>query len=167
MTGVGGVYERDIGGAVIPSKNKTPNPGDARLIGTVVDLEEKIQREEKARALILTTKSKRGLRSCELWLERYRAALPHARKYWEDVEAVKARIPYQPAVNAHTEALEAFRTHVGAILSVEERTIAGVVIKAQALSEWGRVEKFWRGFNAEGVDWPSQLADAIVRQVEG
>lgn len=56
---------------------------------------------------------------------------------------------------------------VGAILSADEHTMAGVVIKAQALAEWGKVEKFWCGFNAEGVDWPSQLASAIIRQAEG
>lgn len=167
MTGVGGVYERCIGGAVIPSKSKTLNPGNARIIGTVEELEKNIRNEEMQRAHILTTKSKRGLRGCEAWLAEYRAALPAAKKYWADVEAVKARFPYKAATDAHAKALADFSAHIGAILSAEERTMAGVVIKAQALAEWGKVGKFWRGFNAEGVDWPSQLADAIVRQAEG
>ena len=42
--------------------------------------------------------------------------------------------------------------------------MAGVLIKAEALAAWGRVEKLWRLCNVEGTEWGAQIAASVLRQ---
>ncbi|MFT4707301.1 MAG: hypothetical protein ACJAWC_003099 [Yoonia sp.] len=53
---------------------------------------------------------------------------------------------------------------IAATIDTPETTIVGVVIKAQALAEWGKVERFYRVLHPGGWPWSGDLAQAIIRQ---
>lgn len=100
LTGLGGVYERDIVGTTISAKEKTYAPGNARMIATVEGIQKDIEHEEARRAQqIMKTKSKRGLPGRERRLVRLKTALPIAKKYWADIEALKTCFPYDAATS--------------------------------------------------------------------
>ncbi|MUZ72937.1 hypothetical protein GOZ90_09605 [Agrobacterium vitis] len=66
-------------------------------------------------------------------------------------------------------ALTAFARHVDAIIAEDDRTMEGLVIKAEALVEWSRVEKIDRALSSlnNSVDWHSSIAKSILRYAEG
>lgn len=135
-------------------------------IGTVETFESEIDTHRRRIAHIMTTKSKRGLKSEQLWLARAETALPLARSYWAKVERIRTASGYDTAVQCEHDALAALKAHVDKIMVAPEHTMQGVVIKAQALAAWGRIERHCRVLNIEGVEWPTQMAEAIMRQAE-
>jgi len=97
------------------------------------------------------------------------AAVGHAHEWdkqrvqsLEDVQIELSALVYAPS--AQTLALAALRTHVGAIMNAEPRTMAGVVIMAQTLLLWGGVESFAVSFNPEASKWANRFAAALISQ---
>lgn len=121
--------------------------------------------EAEARAKA-ATKSQRGLKIATKWAERQRAAIAPSAAYWAEVERITAASSIEAATVAEKEAREALHSLVGAIMAADEITIAGVIIKAQALTAWGEVEHFYQLVNLQGRDWAANLASSIIRQSE-
>lgn len=110
------------------------------------------------------TKSQRGLKFHEVWVKRSNDAIAPARAYWMEAERITAASGIDSAQKAKKEARDALRAIVGAIMATEETTIAGVIIKAQALTAWGHVEILYQALNMQGQEWAESLAGAIMRQ---
>lgn len=70
---------------------------------------------------------------------------------------------------AKDNALDALERHVAAIMNEEDRTMEGLIIKAQALAEWNRVGK--RPIDKiafrHGGNWYGLIATSILRHAEG
>lgn len=125
-------------------------------------------RDHKARiAHIMTTKSKRGLKYERHWLARFEEALPLSRAYVEEIERIREQSGYEPSRQRKETAFEALRDHVNRIMAIDAVTMEGVVIKAQALGAWAKVDKFHKHLNLDGPKWAEELAAAILSQSEG
>jgi hypothetical protein len=79
------------------------------------------------------------------------------------VERIETASGLDAAEAAKEKARLALRAHVTATMAAPETTIAGVVIKAEALTAWANVDTFERLFNPKGPDWAEGLAAAIMR----
>lgn len=121
------------------------------------------QAEARAKA---ATKSQRGLKFATKWAESEHAAIAPSTAYWAEVERIKAASGIEAAKAADKDAREALHALVGAIMATDEATIAGVIIKAQALTAWGEVEHFYQLVNLQGQEWAANLASSIIRQSE-
>lgn len=121
------------------------------------------QAEARAKA---ATKSQRGLKFATIWADRNRAAIASSAAYWAEVERITAASGIEAARGAEKEAREALHSLVGAIMATDEATIAGVIVKAQALNTWSEVEFAYRALNLQGQDWAENLASSIIRQSE-
>ncbi len=97
-------------------------------------------------------------------LNEAREALPKARAYWKKCARIRKTCGYEAAYDRKHAAMDALRDHVNTIKCAEERTMMGVVIKAQALKAWSNVEQWYRGLNVKGINWPTQMSAAIIRQ---
>ncbi|TIU00968.1 MAG: hypothetical protein E5W55_01575 [Mesorhizobium sp.] len=82
----------------------------------------------------------------------------------------KAQAEYDAAsISALMEKLE---KQVAAIMTAEDWTIEGLVIKAQALGEWDRVTgmgraKIYKLAFKHGADWHGQIAASVLRHAKG
>ena len=140
--------------------------GDTHVasLGTPEHFEAGADYHDRMAAKKAKTKSKRGLKSELLWAERDRAAIEPARVYWSEVERIKEASGIDAAMAQRKDALEALHSHVDAIMRAEDRTIASVVIKAQAIEAWKEAGRFARAFNVEGPAWADLLSASIIRQ---
>lgn len=109
------------------------------------------------------TKSQRGMKFHVLWAERHGAAVKPARAYWSEVERIKKASGIDAAQDRVKETREALHAKVDQVMQADDWTIAGAVIKAQALGVWAKVEETYRMFNPRGPIWADQLAAAILR----
>ena len=48
-----------------------------------------------------------------------------------------------------------------------ETTMAGVVVKAQALAAWGTVEDVWQAFGRDSYTWGPALSASVLRIAGG
>lgn len=110
------------------------------------------------------TKSKRGMQMPLRWAEHDFAAIAPARAYWGEVDRITAASGIESAQKAKTDAREALRAIVSQIMKIEENSMAGVIIKAQALTTWGQLDRFYLIVNEEAPEWAEGLANAIMRQ---
>ena len=133
-------------------------------VGTPEVFRREAEHDEAEIARILKTKSKRRLAFYQKSLEENRAAIPIARKYWAEVDAIRDASGIEAALERQSETRERLTSHVAAIMDCEERTMQGVVIKAQALMAFNSVEPFYRFFEARTNEWGNQIAAAIFRQ---
>lgn len=133
-------------------------------VGTPEVFERGAERDEAEIARILTTKSKRRLGFYQKSLEANRDAIPVARKYWAEVDTIRDASGIEAALEHEGKTRERLTSHVADIMSCEERTMQGVVIKAQALVAFNSVERLYRFFEARTNEWGNQIASAIFRQ---
>ncbi|MBM2290817.1 hypothetical protein JQX09_02755 [Sulfitobacter pseudonitzschiae] len=122
----------------------------------------------------MQTKSQRGTKFHKQWWERSAAAIAPARAFWTEVERVNEASGIKVAQANQKIALTALKDLVGRIVMFQEVTVAGLVIKAQAMQAWGRVNKldravaeFHRTLSDQPVNWGEEMAATIVRQVGG
>ncbi|WP_300546546.1 hypothetical protein [Roseovarius sp.] len=111
------------------------------------------------------TKSQRGAKSEKRWMERNWAAIAPSEAYWKEVKRITEVSGIEGATKAKTEAMDALGELVGNIILCREKTVAGLVIKAQALQAWSQVEKFHQMVNPNAADWAAEMAATIVRQI--
>ncbi len=158
-----GELERDVAGTGLHRQGE----GDVWCIWTVEQIEATIAEYERDVARILKTKRQNRLGWHVERLNEARKALPKARAYWRKCARIRKSCGYETASKRKHEAMDSLRDHVNAIMEAEERTMLGVVIKAQALQSWTKVETFYRSLNSRGIDWPNQMSAAIIRQAGG
>lgn len=75
---------------------------------------------------------------------------------------------YAPAREAVTRASRALAELTGAILKQPDKSMAGVLVKAEALDAWGKIhdtDKFYAAF--EPYKWNGQIAASILRHAKG
>lgn len=95
----------------------------------------------------------------------YDVASTYERKHREVTAEAKADYgKYWPVANDLRDALE---KHVAAIMDQPDRTMEGLVIKAQALAEWGRLKKPHKLAFTYGQNWHGQIAASILRHAGG
>ncbi|WP_306114206.1 MULTISPECIES: hypothetical protein [unclassified Roseovarius] len=133
-------------------------------VGTPEVFRREAEYDEGEIARILKTKSKRRLGMVQKSLEENRAAIPIARKYWAEVDAIRDASGIEAALERRSETRERLTEQVNAILECEERSMQGVLIKAQALVAFNSVEPFYRFFESRSKEWGNQIASAIFRQ---
>ncbi|MDL2410800.1 hypothetical protein PY650_35725 [Rhizobium calliandrae] len=78
-----------------------------------------------------------------------------------------ARADHERLFPVRNQKLIAFARHVGAIMSEDDWTMEGLVIKAAALVEWNRVCMRDRLYaSLDGADWHGSIAASILRHAE-
>lgn len=136
-------------------------------LGTPESFEASAAYHARMAAIKAKTKSKRGMKFQVTWAERERAAIAPARAYWSEVERITEASGIEAATAQRTVTLDALHSHVDAIMRVDDWTITGAIIKAQALGAWGEADRFRRSFNTEGPAWADLLASSILRHAGG
>ncbi len=110
------------------------------------------------------TKSGRGAKLHQRWAESDTANIAPSKAYWSEVERITKASGIKAAQQRVRVTRDELRDLVGAILTYRERTIAGLVIKAEAMQAWGNVETFHVALNLEAPKWSEEVAATIVRQ---
>lgn len=113
----------------------------------------------------MKTKSQRGAKQMRRWAESDEALIAPAREYWSEVDRITEASGIEAAKVARSAALEALRELVGRIVFYRERTITGLIIKAQAMQAWEAVRPFDRGTNLVAMAWADAMTETILRQV--
>ncbi|TPK04590.1 hypothetical protein FJ872_27405 [Mesorhizobium sp. B2-5-9] len=158
----GRVIERDLTGCGVYRNGKTVG------IVTCDDLDWYIGRAKR----ILKGKSidKRAVcglpnrASWELHLDELVAEYGVAAKYEAEQTRILKASGYKAANERRTKASTALVAAVDAIMAQPETTMAGIVIKAQALAAWGRYADQWeRYLTKEAAAWAPSLAAAVLR----
>jgi hypothetical protein len=93
-----------------------------------------VERHEAEAARCAATPSKRGLKWALIGAERDRAAIEPARAFWAEVDRITKASGIEPAKARENAAREVLREAVDRIMVTDDWTIAGAVIKAQALA---------------------------------
>ena len=155
--------EQDITGAGI----SRPLPTRGRLAqvwsyGTPETFRGAIKHHKARIDHIMTTKSKRALKSEKIWLARMEKALPLSETYCAKVERVTAASGYEPAHSKLITARDALKAHVAAIMDNTPRKMEGVVIQAQAIQAWQAVDPFVRSLDLDAVHWPARMAESVL-----
>ncbi|OZB12764.1 MAG: hypothetical protein B7X55_13960 [Rhodobacterales bacterium 34-62-10] len=114
----------------------------------------------------MQTKSQRGAWSHKRWAEREFAAIQPAQEYWAEVDRITQASGIEAAKTAMTEARDALQDLVGRIVLFEERSITGLIIKAQAMQAWGEVDAFARAFHLDALAWADAMNETILRQTK-
>ncbi|TIQ35970.1 MAG: hypothetical protein E5X48_11130 [Mesorhizobium sp.] len=92
-----------------------------------------------------------------------------AEKYEAKIERIEQASGYTDAWKARHVAVEALAKHITAVMKEPDMTMAGLLIKAEAMAAWGRV----RGMDGrvaafiENGNWPAHIAEAILRHAKG
>lgn len=112
----------------------------------------------------MQTKSRRGAKTAKHWAERDGALIEPAREYWSEVDRINEASGIEAAMAARSEALEALRELVGQIVLFRERTVTGLIIKAEAMQAWETVEPFHRMTNVDAQAWGEAMTATVLRQ---
>ncbi|TPN58621.1 hypothetical protein FJ976_01540 [Mesorhizobium sp. B1-1-9] len=158
-----GPIERDITGSGLYRK------GAARclVIYTCDDLDWYLTRAKRIlKGKTIDKRSVGGLPDRDAWedaLDRYAAEYTAAAKY----EAEKARIlkasGYEAADRRKEAAATALINAIDGIMAQPETTMAGVMIKAQALAAWGLVTDWQRLLTLQAPAWGPALGASVLR----
>jgi hypothetical protein len=90
-----------------------------------------------------------------------------AQRYYAETARLREWCEYKPAEQAAATACEALVAHIGAIMAEPPATMAGVIIHAQALAAFGKVEKWCRVTCVEAWPWAGDFAASVLRIAEG
>jgi hypothetical protein len=154
--------ERDITGAGIAREGKK----DCLSIWSCDELEWYLSRAKSIlKGKAIDKRSLGGLPNRAAWedeLDRLVAQYTAASKY----EAEKARVlkasGYKAADERKHAAAAALIGIINNIMAQSETTMAGVIIKAQALAAWGLVSD-WQRYTIAAADWGPALAASVLR----
>jgi len=170
--GMGGKTYRGIDGREIEMPWGVLGHTNVPNLGTPEIFTADWERHEAEAVRLSATKSQRGLKSARFWAERNKAVIAPARDFWAEVDRITDASGIEAAQAAKADAVQGLHDLVEATMAAQETSIAGVVIKAQALTAWGRVE--WmhkvsqmvnsRSQGISQVDWACELAQSIMRQ---
>lgn len=99
-------------------------------------------------------------------LEECEASLQAAESYYATVARLRDECGYHAAEQADEVARKALIAHVDAIMAETPNTMAGVIIHAQALAAFGKVEQFFRVCEPTSWPWASSFAASVLRIAE-
>jgi hypothetical protein len=150
--------ERDLAGAAFSRLNEN---GERRYVHleTVESIENNIRWGEAALKYARTEQRRQRERER---LAPYQELLPIAKRYEAKCERIRKASGYQAAVDRREAAREALASAIDAIMAEPARTMAGVIVQAQALEAWGGVEGLWRDILPGTNGWSTQLAASIL-----
>lgn len=165
----GSMKHRDILGRGIetPWAERRPDIMHVASIGTPEYYEASAERRRAEYNRKMATKSQRGAKSEKMWMERDAENAPIARAYWSEVERITKASGIKEAQALQKGTRDELRELVGSIVMSRENSITGLVIKAQAMQAWSKVEKFHRAVNPDGPAWADEIAATIIRQAAG
>jgi len=157
--------ERDITGNGYGLHQKEPLRW-ARRVCTRDGIQKRLK---DARAELAKIKGKPRKKTRDVWLRNHIKHLkqevsPQVDAYWSECESLKEAFNADAVIEHERSTREALHANVDAIMSAPEKTMAGVVIKAQALAAWGKVPRWYLLFNLRAPDWADEMASAIIRQ---
>ncbi len=143
--------------------------GDKRLVnvGTAECFKNDAAKHRAEYERKMKTKSQRGAKPHKLWMEQSAAAVAPASAFWAEVKRINEASGIKAAQAEQTATRDALQSLVSRIVLFQEHTVAGLVIKAQAMQAWGNVDAFTRAFNLEATAWADEMAATIVRHVGG
>jgi len=160
--------ERDVAGAAIKRGDDLWNLwelDDVRSRATA--LQQAILRQRKnGGARPFTVRhfvSKRPLDAWRPTFDEWKDRLEAAEHYYAATAKLREASGYEPARLAEEAAREALTTHVTAIMAEPPTTMIGVVIHAQALTAFGKVDQFFRVCNSGSWGWSAEFADHVLR----
>lgn len=161
--GPGCKTHRDIEGRGVKTE-WAPGIMKVQDLGTPEHFEESAAyyRDEYERKM--KTKSQRGAKGARKWAERKAALVEPARVYWEEVDRIEKASGIRKAQEAVSSTRDALQKLVGDILTFQERTITGLIIKAQAMQAWSNVDHFDQAFNRDAVKWADAMSETVIRQ---
>jgi hypothetical protein len=133
-------------------------------IGTPEMFRASAERHRKQAERAAQTRWKRNLQFHLDRAARDEAAIEPARAYWSEVERITRASGIGAARDTLAHSRRALRDLVGCIVTFEERTALGLVLKAQAVAAWASVEPVSRAENPDATLWSEQLAASIIRQ---
>lgn len=154
----------DIAGKPIPIQ-RTPDWRQVVEFGTAEEFAASAashRAEAKRRSRF---KTQRGMKGELRWAENEEAKIEPARQYWTEFDRVVA----QSGIDTAKAELEAKRTAlhdlVGRIMHFEETTTEGLIIKAQALAAWHKVDRFYVTLDPDAFAWAGAFNATVLRQV--
>ncbi|WP_417240600.1 hypothetical protein [Celeribacter halophilus] len=112
----------------------------------------------------MKTKSQRGAKGARKCAERDASLIEPARAYWSEVDRIEKSSGIKEAIEAVSSTQDALKKLVGNILTFHERTITGLIIKAQAMQAWSKVDQWDRKMNPDALKWADAMNDTILRQ---
>lgn len=135
-------------------------------IGTAEHFTTQLTYHEREATRRLSLKSQRGAKGHLRAAEKNRALIDPARKFWDEIDRITKVSGIKPAQAELAETRAALKEKIDLIMRAEDWSIAGTVIKAQALQAWANVEPFYRHLNPSGPLWDDQLAASIMRHAQ-
>lgn len=163
--------ERDVAGAGIPRDGDKLwtlwTLDEARA--TVDALRKAINRPRKDAARPFSVAHFMGRDTADGWratLASCEARLQEAESYYGTTDRLREQCGYEPARLAEEAERKALVAHVAAIMADPPNSMAGVVIHAQALAAFNKVEKFFRVTSVEAWPWAGNFAAAVLRIAE-
>lgn len=85
-----------------------------------------------------------------------------ASNYEAETKRIREASSYKASWKAHAAASDDLAAHVALIMGQPDFTMEGLIIKAQALNVWSRVDELYRRFGRR-EDWYGQIAASILR----
>lgn len=82
--------------------------------------------------------------------------------YAAETKRISEASNYTASWKAHAAAAKALEASITLIMAQPDLTMEGLIIKAQALEVWGRVDELYR-LSRPGADWHGQIAASILR----
>lgn len=153
-----GIDGRGLQMACYPSRiNMMPS------LGTPESFEAGAKYHEARAAQRAVLKSQRNMKFHLRCAASDRARIEPARAYWSEVDRITDASGIEGAQDRERTALVALKQAVDRIMAADDLTIAGTVIKAQALAAWGEADRVSRMLNDRGPVWADRLAASIVK----
>ncbi|TPK70288.1 hypothetical protein FJ930_18355 [Mesorhizobium sp. B2-4-15] len=156
----GRVTERDITGHGIYRNDKLVGIDSCDDLDWYIDQAERILKGKSIDKRKIHGRDREGW---EAHLDELVAEYTVAAKY----EAEQARIlkasGYKAADERKSMATKALVAAIDAIMALPETTMAGVMIKAQALQAWGHADRWERLLTPEAAAWAPSLAATVLR----
>lgn len=152
------------GGALIREGEEHP-----RYLTTAADLECQVERAGWVlKGKRLRRRNVAGMNRQEWETELAEAERLHAiaARYEAEIASIKKESNYESASKHAAATAEALEAHVSAIMTQPELSMDGLIIKAQALAAWGKVEPLYRIPYRHGQDWHGQIAASILRHAQ-
>lgn len=154
----------DILGRPIPIAWKPGGFERVQNVGTAECFEAWAKREWTEYHRRMSLKSQRGAKIQKKFAERMEGSIEHARAYWAEVDRIKNASGIEAAQKAQTEAREALQELVGRIILFREKSVTGLIIKAQAMQAWGEVPALYQQCNLQAIQWAEALTATVLRQ---
>ncbi|MBO9100325.1 MULTISPECIES: hypothetical protein [unclassified Rhizobium] len=143
-----------------------------RIMTTSWQIETQIGRALKAKRLAKKNRVAAEFLDAEAEAQRLKSQLETVTAYEVKREhaCAAALADHELLYPAREQALAAFADHVSAVMAEDDWTMEGLLIKAETLMEWSRLdknEKIYGQILGGGADWHASIAKSILRHAQG